>query len=112
VPLNFSKKKGSNVMDRAEYVEKLASDIAVAAEEEILGSPLAKIASEEQQTEAVVEKIAGVFDNAAAIYHQASEVAEAADEQIKEAAAVLESLGYDPEEVVAGYKEAAEADAE
>lgn len=97
-------------MDRAEYVEKLASEIIEAASEEILDSPFAKQASEEQFEEVLVEKIAGVFDSAAAIYHQAAEVAESADEQIKEAAATLESYGYDPDEVVAGFMEAADAE--
>lgn len=99
-------------MNREQYVDGLAEEIIKAASEEVNESPLAKYASESQFDEAVVEKIAGVFESAATIYKQAEEVAEEAAAQEDDARAVLEANGIDPDAVIAAAEEAAVAEME
>lgn len=94
-------------MNRNQYVEGLANEILKAAAEELSESPLIKTASEEQINDALAEKIASVYDTAAAIYKQAEEVAVAADGQEADARAILEANGIDPDAVIAAAEEAA-----
>lgn len=94
-------------MNYENIVRSTADDMLKTAAEEILDSPLAKTASEEDKMDAIAEKLAGYCDEAAEIYKQAEEVAEAAEDQEAVARAALEEQGIDPDVVIEAAQEAA-----
>ena len=94
-------------MNYENIVRSVADDMLKTAAEEILDSPLAKIASEEDKMDAIAEKLAGYCDEAAEIYKQAEEVAEAAEDQEELAREALEEQGIDPDVVIEAAQEAA-----
>ena len=94
-------------MNYEKIVIDVADDMLKTAAEEILDSPLAKTASEEDKLDAVAEKIAGYCDEAAELYKQAEEVADAAEDQEAIARAALEEQGIDPDVVIEAAQEAA-----
>jgi len=100
-----------NTITREEYVNGLASEILKTAYEELDNNPLVKIASEEQINGVVVEKIAGMYDSAEAIYKQASETIDQADKQEAYAREKLASFGIDADAVIAAAMEKAAEEA-
>ena len=99
-------------MNREQTVNQMAEEILKTAAEEVNNSPFVKTASEEDYEEAVVEKIAGIYESAAAIYKQAEETAVAAAEQEAAAREALVENGIDPDAVIAAAEEAAVAEIE
>lgn len=93
--------------DNEDYLNGLAGEILKAASDEVAESPFIKTASEADINEAVAEKIASVYDTAAAIYKEAADAVDAASDQEAAAREVLEAHGIDPDEVLAAAEEAA-----
>lgn len=104
---SYLEKGWTSYMNRTDIVYAVADDMLKTAAEEILDSPLAKTASEEDINDAVAEKVAGYCYDAAALYKQAEEEAEAAEDQEEVAREALIEQGIDPDAVIEAAQEAA-----